>query len=255
MNEELPDAANGWRVEALKLHKRRGWEFYRAYNHVLVRYLAAGDARPLLDLIRNLRRAPRRRAGEFIAAITDSKPLLDGIDGLSDLPLTDMRCRFRHCAPVYEIRISERRGRGRPKADGRDARKSEIRLSLVCGFGALVANRRPSRQFWLDLADALSFTEDGGPDGHSFPFKGELVRTDGKMGRPPDPELGIRDEALHFAVAKKIEDGLKYEAAIEAVRADSEAQHKAGDRGGWPELATIRAAYDKLSRREGTVYS
>jgi hypothetical protein len=106
----------------------------------LVRYLAAGDARPLLDLIRNLRRAPRRRAGEFIAAITDGKPLLDGIDALSDLLLTDMRGRFRHCAPLYEIRISERRGRGRPKADAEEARKNEIRLSLVCGFGALAAS-------------------------------------------------------------------------------------------------------------------
>ena len=60
MSEELPDALNGRRVEALELHKKRGWDFYRAYNHVLVRYLASGDAQPLLDLILNLRRRPKR---------------------------------------------------------------------------------------------------------------------------------------------------------------------------------------------------
>jgi len=248
VSEELPDAANGWRCEALELHKKRGWEFSRAYDHVLVRYLAAGDARPLLDLICNLRRAPGRRAGELIAAITDGKPLLDRIDGLSDLPPIDTRGRLRHCAPLYAIRISERRGRGRPKAEAEDAAKGEICLSLVLGFCALATAKWPPKGFWPHFAAALDFEGYERSTGRPFPFKAEPVRTDGGTGRTRDPELEMRDKALHFAVAKKIE-GLKYEAAIEAVRADTEAQHKAGDRGGWPERATIRAAYDKLSAR------
>ena len=145
MSEELPDAVYGWRAEASVLHKRRSWDFYRAYNHVLVRYLAGGDARPLLDLILNFGRQPRQRAAEFIAAITDGKALIDQIPAISDRPLIQMRGRFRHCAPLYQIRISERRGRGRPKAASEDAAKSEFRLSLVCGFGALAAGIPASR--------------------------------------------------------------------------------------------------------------
>lgn len=240
MSEELPDAVNGWVVEALKLHKKRGWDFNRAYNHVLVRYLARGHARPLLYLILVLKQPPGRRTGEFIAAITNGKALIDQIAAISDLPPIDTRGRFRHCAPMFEIRISERRGRGRPKAGPDDAAKREIRLHLLRGLRELATDKRPLEQFWFGLARALCLDQ-------TFPFEAKLVRTDGKLGRTRDPELAIRDEALHFAVAKKIGDGLKYEAAVEAVRADIEAQHKAGDQGGWPEPGTIRAAYDKLN--------
>ena len=79
MSRELPHAVNGWRLEASRLSKSRSWNFYRTFDHVLVRYLAAGDARPLLDLIVNLSRPPGRRACEFIAAITDGKALIDRI--------------------------------------------------------------------------------------------------------------------------------------------------------------------------------
>jgi hypothetical protein len=247
VSRESPDAVNGWRLEASKLSKSRNWNFYRTFDHVLVRYLAAGDARPLLDLIVNLSRPPGRRAGEFVAAITDGKALIDRIGGLSDLPPIDMRGRLHHCAPLYEIRISERRGRGRPKAkaEGEDAAKSESCFRLLLGFCALATGEQPPKQFWGGFAKALSFNEEIWLD-HTFPFEAELVRTDGRLGRPCDPELPIRDQALGFAMAKKIEDGLKYESGLDAVRADIEAMHKAGERGGWAEPSTIRAAYDKL---------
>ena len=226
MSEKQADAVNGWRAEAWEIHKRRGWDFYRAYNHVLVRYLARGDARPLLYLILNLRRQPRRWVSEFIAAITDGKALIDQIAAISDLPLVDTRSRFRHCAPLYEIRISERRRRGRPKAEVEDARRSEIRLSLACGFGALAAGLSASNRFWTDLATAFDFEGYERSKGRPFPFKAELVRADGKTRRPRDPELEARAKALHAAVTKKIEGGLKYDAAVEEVRVEIEARGK-----------------------------
>ena len=248
MSEELPDAVNGWRVEASTLHKRRGWDYWRAYDHVLVRYLAAGDVRPLLDLIRNLRRPPGRKAGEFIAAITDGNALINGIGGLSGLRPIDTRSRFRHCAPMFEIRISERRGRGRPKAEAEDAAKSEFRLHLLLGFCALATDKWPLEQFWIGLAKALSFNEEKYLD-QTFPFEAKLVRTDGQLGRRPDPELPARDQVFHAAVREKMAAGSKYEFAINDALADLEAHRKAE---GWtkefkPKI--IKDAYDRIARK------
>jgi hypothetical protein len=255
VSEELPDAVNGWRAEASILHKRRGWEYWRAYDHILVRYLAAGHARPLLDLFLNLKRQPRRRTSEFIAAITDGKALIDQIAVISDLPPIDTRSRFRHCAAMYGIRIGERRGPGRPKAEAEDTRRNEIRLSLVCGFGDSAAGIPASNRFWFALAAALDCERYERSTGRSFPFKAELVRMDGGTGRARDPELETRDKALHAAVTKKIEGGLKYDTAVEDVRVEFEARGKAERALGKAEIglvgsATIRAAYDKLSARQ-----
>ncbi len=248
MSEELPDAVNGWRVEAWVLHKRRGWDFYRAYDHVLVRYLAAGHARPLLDLIHNIGRPPGRRAGEFIAAITDGQALIDRIGGLCDLPLIDTRSRFRHCAPMFEIRISERRGRGHPKAGPDDAAKSEIRLHLLLGFSALATDILPPEQFWIGLAKALSFNEKKCLD-QAFPFKARFVRTDGRKGRPRDPELQARDQVFHAAVRKKMAAGSKYEFAISDALADLEEQRKAEGLTKEFKPKIIRDAYDRIVRK------
>jgi hypothetical protein len=245
VSEELPDAINGWRAEAWEFHKKRGWDFYRAYNHVLVRYLAWGDARPLLDLILNLRRQPRRRAAEFIAAITDGKALIDQIPAISDLPTIDTRSRFCHCAPLYEIRISERRRRGRPKAGPEDAAKSEIRLHLLLGLCALATGKWPLQQFWIDLAKALSFDEEICLD-QSFPFEAKFVRADGRLGRREDPELQARSRAFHAAVREKRAPGSKYEFAIDDALADLEAQRKAE---GWTKefkRKIIKDAYDRI---------
>jgi hypothetical protein len=249
VSEELPDAVNGWRVEASVLHKRRGWDFYRAYNHVLVRYLAWGDARPLLDLILNLKRQPRRRAAEFVAAITDGKALIDHIPPISNLPTIDTRSRFRHCAPLYEIRISERRERGRPKTGPEDVARSEIRLILVCGFGALAVGIPASDGFWFALAAALEPERHERSTGIPFPFKAELVRTDGRLGRRKDLELQAQSRAFHAAVLEKRAAGSKYEFAITDVLADLEAQRKAE---GWtkefkPKI--IKDAYDRIARK------
>ena len=248
----MPDANDAWRFEAWKLVKARGWDFYRAYDHVLLRYLVAGNPWPLLDLIIRLRRSPGQRAAEFIAAITDGQPLLDRISEISDLTLTDFRSRFRHCKPQYEIRIGERRGRGRPGPD--DAINSEIRSRLVVGFSALGGGKQPPKSFWIDLAVALFPRGYVRWKGQPFPFKAELVRTDGGLGRPPDPELEARDEVLAAAMARMIEGGLPYKAAVEEIRREIEAQAEA-ERAldhvaiGLVGPGTIRAAYDRLSRR------
>jgi len=253
VTDELPDAANGWRFEAWEIHKRRGWNFYRAYDHVLVRYLAAGDARPLLDLICNLRRQPGRQAREFVAAITDGEALLERVDGISDLPRIEMRRKFRHCNPLYAIRISEHRGRGHPAPD--DPFKSERRLALVFGFCSLATGLPPQATFWPDLAAAFDLEGyEQRSKGRPFPFKAKLVRTDGGTGRSRDLELETRDKVLHAAVAKKIEGGRGYKAAVEEVRREIEEQARA-ERAlgkvviGAVESGTIRAAYDTLSRR------
>jgi hypothetical protein len=137
---QLPDAINGWRFEAWKLHKGRGWDFYRAYDHVLVRYLLSGDARPLLDLILLQKRLPGPRVGEFIASITDGQPLLDAVFGsVSDVQMIDVRGRFRNRILPVEIRITENRGRGRPKVTLDDQFERDIRLRLVRGFCALAS--------------------------------------------------------------------------------------------------------------------
>jgi hypothetical protein len=248
VSEELPDAVYGWRVEASKLHKRRGWDYWRAYNHVLVRYLAAGNARPLLDLILNLQRQPRRRAGEFIAAITEGKALIDRIEGLSDLPPIDTRSWFRHCSPMFEIRISERWGRGHPKAGPEDAAKAEIRLHLLLGFCALATDKWPLEQFWRHLAIALSFNEGMCLD-QTFPFEAKLVRTDGQSGRRCDPELQVRDQVFYAAVREKMAAGSKYEFAIDDALVDLEAQRKAE---GWTKefkRKIIKDAYDRMARK------
>ena len=80
------------------------------------------------------------------------------------------------------------------------------------------------------------------------------MRTDGGLGRPSDPELEERDELLAAAVAAKIHGGLQYEAAVEEVRRELEAEARAERALGKAAIGvvgsgTIRAAYDRLSRR------
>jgi hypothetical protein len=174
--------------------------------------------------------------------------LLDRISGLSDFPLIQMRRRFRHCAPMFEIRISERRGRGRPKAGPDDTAKNEIRLDLLRGFIALATDKWPLEQFWRDLAIALSFNEGMCLD-QTFPFEAKLVRTDGRLGRLRDPELQARDQVFHAAVREKMEAGSKYEFAISDALADLEAQRKAE---GWTKKfkpKIIKDAYDRIARK------
>jgi hypothetical protein len=252
VSEELPDCINAWRFDAWKLHKSRGWDFYRAYDHVLVRYLSAGNPSPLLDLILRLHRIPGRRVAKFLAAITDGQPLLDGDSDFSDLPLTQYKSRFRHCKPQYEIRISERRGRGRPGPD--DETRSETRWRLAAGFLGLADGKRPPDSFWLNFANALFPERYVRWNGQPFPFKAKLVRTDGGLGRPSDPGLEARDEVLAALMARKIEDGLHYKIAVDEVRREIEAQARAERALGKTAIGvvgpeTIRAAYDRLRGR------
>jgi hypothetical protein len=249
---QLPDCINAWRLEAWKLHKGRSWDFYRAYDHVLVRYLSTGNPWPLLDLILRLRRIPGRRAAKFLAAITDGHPLLDGLSKISDLPLTEFRGRFRHCKTQYEIRICERRGAGRLGPD--DPTKSETRWRLFAGFSGGADGKRPPNAFWIDFVNALFPERYVRWKGKPFPFKAKLVRTDGYIGRPSNPELEARDEVLGALVARKIEDGVPYKNAVDQVRREIEAQARAERALGKVAIGvvgsgTIRAAYDRLSRR------
>jgi hypothetical protein len=250
MTEDGPDPNNEGRVEAGILVKKRGWEFYRAFDHVLVKWLCAGNAEPLLDLIYLQRRAPGKKAAEFIASIVDNELLLDEAFGSSgDRPMVDVRSRFRHCKLKLKIVFKENRGRGRP-APGRDSQfKRDISLELILGFSCLASGRAPHAQFWIHFADALANDRHQRSSDKAFPYKAALVRTDGAMGRPRDPKLILRDHALYAFVAEKIERGMKYEAAVAEVCAEIKAQGRRENWQGWVEPKTIRAAYDKAKRR------
>jgi hypothetical protein len=238
-------------LAAWELVKGRGWTFARAYDHVMIRYLAAGDARPLLDLILLQRRAPGRKAGGFIASITDGQALLDALLGdASDVPLIDVRSRFRHCGELYEIRIAENRGRGRPKVAPDDPFMNDVRLRLVLGFSALATGRSAAKSFWIDLADVLDFEGDKRSRGKRFPFKAMFIRTDGGTGRPRDLELEPRERVFHTMVSKRLAvPRSKYEFALIDALAELSERGKAE---GWtkefkPKI--IKDAYDRIERK------
>ena len=165
-----------------------------------------------------------------------------------------MRGRLRHCRPLCTGYASASDGGGavqKPKWRTRDGAK--FGGILVCGFGALAAGIPASDGFWLALAAALDPERPERSTGHPFPFKAELVRTDGGTGRLRDPELEARDRVFHAAVREKMAAGSKYEFAIKDALADLEAQRKAE---GWtkefkPKI--IKDAYDRIagkSRRD-----
>jgi len=82
------------------------------------------------------------------------------------------------------------------------------------------------------------------------------VRSDDVLGCPINPERETRDKVLADAVARKLEGGLRYKAATYELQKEIEAQAKAESAAGAAAIrlvkeATIRAAYDKWSRRRG----
>lgn len=245
-----PDRINAWRFEAEILAEHRSWEYFRAYDHVIARYLLSGDARPLLDLIAWQKRPPGSKVGKLIAAITDGQPLLDAVFGrASDLQMIDIPSRFRTEVLPYEIRITENRGRGKPKVVSDDQLKGDIRWRVIEGFSALANWGRAPRPFWIDLAHALDFKGYQRSTGRRFLLKAIFKRTDGGTGRPSNPELGIRDELFYSSVMeKRAGKKLKYEFGILDVLADLEAHRKAE---GWtkefkPKI--IKDAYDRIVR-------
>jgi hypothetical protein len=231
VTEELPDADTDWRVEAGRLAEAREWGFFRAYDHVAMRYLMEGDCRPLLDLILRQRRAPGFSIARYIAAMIDGEE----------------RARFPRVEFPYVIRITRSRGRGRPKIEPPIA-------WLTAGLRSLAEARMPAMRFWFYLAAAIDFEGYRRDKRADFLWRAKLVRTDGRRGAPRNPDLPMRNIALASFVSEKMEQGAKYEDAIAQVRADIGKQGAAENWKGWVETQTIRDAYDAAAskkRRDG----
>jgi hypothetical protein len=230
--ETPPDLDTSWLGSAQDLAIARNWHFWRAFDHVLVKYLMDGDTRPLLDLIFRQKRTPSLRVGEYIAAMIDRRFL----------------ARFPDPNFPYEIRIKENRRPGRPR-NGATARLSadECQQTLATGLRAIEEGRLPVRDFWLDLATAIDFDGSKRNKCANFPLRAELVRTDGRNGRRKDPSLLRRKFALAAFVAERMENGAKYDQAVEEVRTEIENVGKAQKWKGWVGSQTIRDAYDQVN--------
>jgi hypothetical protein len=80
--------------------------------------------------------------------------------------------------------------------------------------------------------------------GKDLPLRAKLVRTDGHLGRPPDPEHETRDKALAYFVDQRIKRGDRYKTAIHDTQ---DMIHKHAREDGWGGQIgkkTIRNAYD-----------
>jgi len=140
------DLCYPWRGDANDLARARDWDFYRALDDVLLRYLMAGDSRPLCDLVLNLKQQPGEEAARDIAAMIAAR----------------------------KIRIETR---GRPK-------KNEVALTrylseLCLGLDQIGHRRAPRRFFWQVLARALNY--EGDPD---FLLKAKFNRGKGAPPNP-----------------------------------------------------------------------
>jgi len=250
--EALPDLCTPWRGDAHDLAHDQGWEFYRAFDQVLVEYLRAGDVRPFCDLVLNLKRQPGLEAAEYIAAMIDAR----------------MRSSFPE--PNFPFEFGFKTKRGRPRMDNACLSAIQKKLSerqhlsdesfwrtIACelnfeddpgvrrielhiGLSRIERRLAPGRSFWLTLARALNFKGNPG-----FPLKAKLVRTaDEKRGNRANPELLRRDKALAWFVDNKIAEGALRKCALKDV------QDEIWQQGQWIDLETISAAHKRFGAKK-----
>jgi hypothetical protein len=227
--QATPDLCNGWRTEANDLARGLDWEFYQAFDRVLVKYLMAGYSQPLRDLVLNLKRQPGMEVARYIAAMIDAR----------------RRCTFQEHGFPFEIRVKiKRKKSGRPRARECEIAPSVHLDALDFGLSRIERWCTPGRSFWFTLARALNHREKGG----EFPIKANLVRTDGVKGRPPNPELCQRDRVLAWFVDEKRAKGAKRECALRDVQKEIERE------GQYLHPETISTAYKRFGakRRFGT---
>ena len=190
-----------WGIEALWLAEARNWPPYRAFDHVLLRYLDQGDFRPLLCLLQH-GKIPGGGVLRCLAAMIDP----------------EFRARFPNASFPYEIRFEVSRKRGRPKGYTSGITSAVVVYWVFnAGVTAMKDGHRPVDLFWKQLADALDHDAYRQARGEAFPLKAKLVRTDGVKGRHRHPELGMRDRALAWSMSEAIKQGTNYEKALDDV--------------------------------------
>jgi hypothetical protein len=205
---KIPSLDNEWRSSAKALAEERHWDYWAAYDYIVIDYLQkAGNAYPLCDLILNLRRNPSRRAATYIGAMLDSR----------------LTVKFPAPQFPYYFDVDLNRRRGRPSKQP-VARKESWQAQLA--FGALlegidcfINGDEAPRRFWVVLARALEADEYERVERVRFPLKIETRRVDGNGsdGRRHDPTLARRDIMLAAAVASKIQSDCNYDQATREV--------------------------------------
>jgi hypothetical protein len=227
---DIPFQLSGWDTEARQLIAEDGCTVGHAVETVTLRYLRAGDYRPLFDsVMRGHTCGTQVKA--FLAAMFDPKHRSG--DSLS---------------PRYEFGFKLVRDRGRPEQIQTFDR---IFLTLWRGVQELAEGREPLRMFWRYLLAALD------PDYRSiierdinkpFPWRAKVQPIGGGRGRRCDPELPMRDKVLAWMVQQSIDHGEKYESAMADTIATIEKDRKEERWRGSITKRTVRNAYDRHAK-------
>ena len=227
---DIPFQPSGWDTEARQLIGEEGCTPKHAVETVTLRYLRAGDYRPLLDSVQR----GHTHGGQVKALLT---------------AMFDRKYRSGNSlSPRYEFRFELVRHRGRPK---RVQTLDRIFLCLCRGVHEFAEGREPRRMFWHYLFAALD------PDYRSMierdlnapcPWRAKLQPIKGGSGRRCDPELPMRDKVLAWMVQQSIDHGEKYESAIEDTIAAIEKDGKEERWRAWITKRTVRNAYDRHAK-------
>ena len=189
---EIPFQPSGWDVEARQLIAEGGYTVEHAVETVTLRYLTAGDYRPLLDS-KQRGHTCGGKVKECLAAMLDPQ----------------YRSR-NSVSPQYEFGFKLARGRGRPK------KLQIIDRFFLCiwrGMRDVASGWEPRLLFWQYLFAALD------PDYRDmveealhepFPWRARIQPVERDKGRRSDPELPMRDKVLAWLVQRGLDRGEKY---------------------------------------------
>jgi hypothetical protein len=218
------DPNSAWAGTAVKIANALGVDPYIAFDRVIVHFLLSGDTRPLVELLAS-GREPGLPTSLFIGGMLD--------DRMRAAIPADM-------APKFALRIVDNRGRGKP-SEKAIAHAKQRREHIEAGLRLLWNGRPGERLFRRTLWKAL----DPEPD---FPLRAKIERIDGGSGRPPDPELLIRDFVLSELMAEKIGQGAKRQFADAEVLADIVRDAAAESWTGKLDAQTIRKAFERFRK-------
>jgi hypothetical protein len=221
---------SGWDVEVRQLNERDSYTFGQAIEAVTLRYLRAGDYRPLLD--------------SALQGHTHSAKVMTYLAAMFDPNRAGNSVK-----PVYAFDVKPIRKSGRPARMTSRSVKHAF-FVLRSGVQEMAHGRNPDNRFWRFLAHALA----GEPNQQIgrirdvfFPVRAKVQRIGGGKGRRSDPELPMRDKALAWLVQQRIEQGEQYKAAVpgtvEALR-----KLQAGEWCELPNERTVRNAYDRHAK-------
>jgi hypothetical protein len=233
MDEELPPD-DPWNGKAWRLEKEQGVPRERTLERLLIEHLDALDTRPLVDLIRK-GGDPGPRVSRYFAATFDHEKREELRRGGTEIPI-EIR--------IEAVDLPKGRPRKSPPAGAAFNRQLEAYRWFRAGVEEMWQGRNPSPQAWQCFLWLLA-PEDmlaANPNMPPFPFRAKCFRTDGKKGRPCNPEVGERDLLLARLVACHVErlGPGSYDSAITQIAND------------YPFIGrqTIRDAYDRLAKRK-----